>query len=93
MATKDICIDTDRGEIFVVAEGANQVDVYKLDDDGTPTAKTRSITNANLNAPSSVALDVLADEIYVANATDGKIIVFSRNADGAATALRVLTLL
>lgn len=95
MATKDVAMDTVHGELFVVDDASNEVDVYKLTDTGTPGAKIRNITGGAtaLNAPSGVAVNPTLNELYIVNGADGKLLVFAREANGNAVPLRNVTLL
>ena len=95
MATKDVVVDILHKELFVVDDASNEIDIYKLDDDGTPTAKLRCISGSatQLNGPSGLSINMLRDEIYVVNGTDAKLLVFDREADGNVTPLRNIALL
>lgn len=93
MATKDIAVDTLHKEIFVVADSANQVDIYSLDKDTSSAAtKLRQITATALNGPSGIVYDEIRDQILVSNGSDAKILVFDRESNGSTTPLRIINL-
>ncbi len=70
-----LAVDQSSGELYVADWGNNRIWVY----DGTG-AFLRGISDSGLNGPCSIALDS-ADNLYVRNANDGKVLKFDSAAD------------
>ncbi|MGC4120678.1 MAG: hypothetical protein QM765_40100 [Myxococcales bacterium] len=92
-APSAVLIDDLNQELWVACTGNNSVRVFVVDAEGATAPKRSAIQGASftgLSSPQNMVLDLVAGQLFVANAGDHSIRVFSRLAAGDVAPLRIL---